>query len=207
MRLASFCLIALCAAAVAGGCTTTTDDGAAGSGGQAAPYTPEGNKKPISEGEACKMLSDAIEDAAGEVGKTEPCTVPVPQCPDYIRGSVPGKEACLQYDEGTILGCVEFYHSFTKCEEFKTRPCIIAYFKGSAPLGCPDAGTPDAGEDAPTEASNQDVQTQDVVSETADDVVTDDVVTDDVVTDDVVTDDVVTDDVVTDDVSQDVGQE
>ena len=95
--------------------------GTADSGNQAIPYTPKGNGKPISEADACKMLADAIESASEDVGKTEPCMVPIAPCPDLIRYSVPNGEQCLQYDEGSILGCVEFYHSFTTCEDFKIR--------------------------------------------------------------------------------------
>lgn len=200
MRLATLSLVALVAVALFGGCTTTSDDGSAGSGSQTAPYTPKGNNKPISEAEACAKLAEAIQDASGDVGKTEPCTVAIPQCPDYIRASVPGKEACLQYDEGTILGCVEFYHSFTKCEEFKTRPCIIGYFKGSAPLGCPEQ---DAGPDVVAEASDEDVQSPDAEPEAGDDATTDDAVADDVTVDDVTVDDVVTQDGAEQDASQD----
>jgi len=70
----------------------------------------------------------------------------MPDCPGYIRAS--GAPVCSEYDEGSVLGCADFYATFTSCGEFEKRPCHIHNIENSAPNGC-DA---DAGVDAEADA-------------------------------------------------------
>jgi len=155
MRLASFSIVALSLAAIMAGCSSNTDvSGGGGTGSTPQPYKPNPNGKSMNEAEACQTLFDSIMAQGQKLG----CTLTKPTCPGYIQSAVPGAEACLLYDQGTILGCKDFYSSFTSCDDFANRPCIIAYFKGSAPQGCPpkDAGADVTPSDGGLDATPQD---------------------------------------------------
>jgi hypothetical protein len=46
---------------------------------------------------------------------------------------------CLQYDEGTVQGCVAYYGMASSCDALAAAitNCEIAPIAGSAPKGCP----------------------------------------------------------------------
>jgi len=108
------------------------DDGVADAAEEASSgaYTPAPSGVAMSELEACTVLLDAVLENTDRLG----CTYTAPNCPDYIRGS--GAPICSEYDEGTVRGCADFYHVFTSCAEFQSRPCHIDVLLDSAPNGC-----------------------------------------------------------------------
>lgn len=114
------------------------------------PYEPAGNGVHTSEAEACQRMIQALDQRASELG----CVITYPSCPHYLRQSTNG--ACYEYDEGTIDSCVDFISKYPACEDFKRRPCVVAYFpESSCDEG--DAGTDaDAGDDAATESDAAD---------------------------------------------------
>jgi hypothetical protein len=135
------------AAVVAGGCTTSSDTtggagASGGAGGSGSSYTPTGNGKRIGEADACALLIKGVESNISRL-QCPPATMKA--CPEFIRSST--APACSEYDEGAIQGCVSYYGSYSSCADFAARPCLILYFKDSAPKGC--AAT-DGGTDAPT---------------------------------------------------------
>ncbi len=146
----SLILFASLMVAAAAGCSSSSDSGGAG-GGPQAPYVPKTNGVAMNEQDACESLVDAVSKAAGKLQ----CVVTVPACPNYIQSS--GAPVCSQYDEGSVLGCADFYATFTSCADFNNRPCEIHNIAGSAPNGCPA----DAGADAQPDAADTDAQDTD----------------------------------------------
>jgi hypothetical protein len=118
--------------------------GVAGTGDSGGYYQPTGNGKRIGEAEACDRLTKAVKSNYARLQ----CTSPVPTCPSYIRSSM--APACSEYDEGAVNGCVSYFGTYSTCEDFGNRPCIVLYFADSAPNGCPptEAGPDSPGADA-----------------------------------------------------------
>ncbi len=111
-------------------------------------FEPPGNGVPMQEAAACAALQKAEDDrrAALNCG-----AVTRPSCPGYLRK---GNEACLQYDQGTVQGCVDFILGQASCTDVSSNQCVVKALAGTAPNGCdpkPDAGA-DAGSDAGTDA-------------------------------------------------------
>lgn len=96
-------------------------------------FHPPGNGMPVAEASACTSLTDA--QTAHYMALGCPSTTRV--CPDFLR-SESGME-CLQYDEGAVNGCLQYYSDATTCKELSERAstCVVATITGSAPKGCP----------------------------------------------------------------------
>ncbi len=98
----------------------------------------------MGEAEACKALKDA-ESARRAALSCGPVTSP--SCPGYISA---GNEACSQYDQGTVQGCIDYVSKLTSCDALKPKNCVVKVLPGTAPNGCPppvDAGV-DSGIDS-----------------------------------------------------------
>ena len=130
-------------------CGCSSDESGGGGGG---PFAPPGNGVPMDEAPACDALQDAVSDRRAALG-CGPITLPA--CPGYLRKA---NEPCLDYDQGTVLGCAAYVGTLATCQELQTYQCVVKALPGSAPNGCPppvDAGVDapvDTGTDAPLDA-------------------------------------------------------
>lgn len=100
---------------------TTPDDGR---------VHPPPNGVRIDEDEACTRLSTAFRDQALALG----CSSTTRGCPDLLRSQF--VTACLQYDEGSVAGCVAYYRELTQCSELDPEMCVVTPYPGSEPAGC-----------------------------------------------------------------------
>jgi len=112
----------------------------------------------MSEADACQQLEAAQLKRIGELQ----CTLTVLECPGLLRNQVQGATACLEYDQGTVDACAEFYETLSSCSDFTSQPpCYVGYYN-DAPAGCP---TLDAGKEAQAEGSVEASAGQDASAE------------------------------------------
>ena len=95
-------------------------------------FHPPGNGTPVDESTACTTLTDAQTQHFMALG----CASTTRVCPDFLR-SQSGTD-CLQYDQGAVNGCLQFYSDAKTCQELSTAAgtCVVATIAGSAPKGC-----------------------------------------------------------------------
>ena len=96
-------------------------------------YYPPGNNTHISEAAACDALASA-QDARVQALK---CPITTRTCPSLLR--VEFLVACLEYDEGSVQGCIDYYQTKKTCPELKEAldSCVVTAFPGTEPYGCP----------------------------------------------------------------------
>ncbi len=119
------------------GSTSTSGGGAQGQGGEGdGKFHPPANGTPMSEEAACEALRDALQSELQSF-QASGCVMTLRTCPSLVQTI--GGEPCLQYDQGTIQGCVTYYQDSASCDELKTRSdsCAFEAIAGSAPGGCP----------------------------------------------------------------------
>lgn len=96
-------------------------------------HKPQPNGMRISEDAACTALENA------QTAKTQAlqCLITLRTCPSLVRVDYP--TACLEYDQGSVDGCVAYYNASTTCDDLKTRinDCLVSAYPGSEPAGCP----------------------------------------------------------------------
>lgn len=116
-----------------------SDDGTAAGGGNAGTggvddgkVHPPPNGVQISETEACELLQGAYSQRVTDLG----CgTKTVRTCPSFVR--VTYDPDCVQFDEGSVLGCVDHWNSITLCELLVEDDCVAKVYPGTEPAGCP----------------------------------------------------------------------
>ena len=117
------------------GCGSETGSGTTGALPDAddGKVRPAGNGKPMSEAAACTSLTDAQAQRSTAVG----CTSTGRVCPDFLRAQ--SAVECVQYDEGAVQGCIQFYNEATTCDAVRKAGeiCVVATIAGIAPKGCP----------------------------------------------------------------------
>jgi hypothetical protein len=115
-------------------CGSDGGSGGGGAGGEDGKYHPAGNGQHQSQADACDALSEA-QDAKS---KALACTTTSRPCPTLILVQVGGTE-CLEYDQGSVQGCVDYYDKQATCDELAKAvdACVVTSFPGSAPNGCP----------------------------------------------------------------------
>ncbi|HZO13239.1 MAG TPA: hypothetical protein VFB62_08265 [Polyangiaceae bacterium] len=117
-----------CACTVSG---SDDDDAPSGSGGNDTRFHPEANGTHMSETDACNQLRNAYESK-----KRALCGVAtVPTCPGFLRTQY--QPECMQYDQGTVSGCVQYYQGIQICEELIAEDCALVTYPETAPAGCP----------------------------------------------------------------------
>lgn len=126
-------LILVALAVPACGSDGTGAGGAGGSTGDGK-YHPPGNGQHMAQDAACDALSQA-QDARNTAMV---CTATSRPCPSLILVQVGGTE-CLEYDQGSVQGCVDYYDMQTTCDALAQAidNCVVTAFAGSAPNGCP----------------------------------------------------------------------
>jgi hypothetical protein len=117
------------------GCGGETGSGTTGSPPDAddGKIHPAGNGKPMSEADACKLLTDA----QTQQSMLLKCPSTTRICPDFLRAQ--SSLECVQYDEGAVQGCIKLYQEATTCSGVPEAAdiCVVATIAGSAPQGCP----------------------------------------------------------------------
>lgn len=90
----------------------------------------------MNEEAACEALRSALSSKLQSF-QASGCVMTVRTCPSLVQ--FVGGEPCLQYDQGTVQGCVTYFQESASCEELKTRAddCAFEAIDGSAPAGCP----------------------------------------------------------------------
>jgi hypothetical protein len=123
--LAVLCLLGPMACGGGGG-------GSGGGGGADGKYHPKGNGDPIAEADACGALATAIQAKFQSLS----CVGTTRQCPDFLRAQF---GSCLQYDEGTVQGCADYYAMQTSCDALESAisGCVVQPIDGSSGKGCP----------------------------------------------------------------------
>lgn len=111
-----------------------TNAGGGGSGGgDDGKYHPPGNGKPMSEADACSALSGAMDADHSALS----CPSTTRPCPQLLR--VEFTTSCLQYDQGSVQGCVDYFAAAQTCDALNAAiaACVVIPIDGSAPKGCP----------------------------------------------------------------------
>lgn len=106
-------------------------------------FQPDGGGALIDEAAACAQMTDAESKARAALG----CDKMKRDCPAYIRPA--GGADCFVYDQASVQGCVDLYDSFTSCDNFEQRPCLV-----TAKSNCDEPG-PDSGAAGASAAGGQ----------------------------------------------------
>jgi hypothetical protein len=95
-------------------------------------FHPMGNGTHITEANACTTLANAQSAAVGQLG----CAGTTRLCPDLLRAQF--VTACLEYDEGSVQGCIKYYSEATTCDELNKNigDCAITAFSNTMSAGC-----------------------------------------------------------------------
>ena len=121
--------------AFSSGCGADTTSGTTGDLPDAndGKFHPPGNGTPMSEATACTTRTDAQTPHYTAPGSASTTRV----CPDFLR-TQSGTE-CLQYDQGAVNGCLQFYSDAKTCMDLSKAAgtCVVATIASSAPKGCP----------------------------------------------------------------------
>jgi len=121
--MAAVCLLLGC-----GQAQETLPDGGDGGDGR---YHPAPNGVHTSEAEACEALHDAVSDKRLELG----CAKTLRPCPQFLW--VQFGTQCMEYDEGSVQGCVEYYAAWSSCDQMDETQCVVTAYPGTEPAGCP----------------------------------------------------------------------
>ena len=94
-------------------------------------YHPAPNGVHVSEDDACATVVAAFQDRALALG----CATTVRPCPNFLR--VQYTTACMEYDEGTAVGCADYFSERVDCAELVEDACVLEPYAGTEPAGCP----------------------------------------------------------------------
>ncbi len=96
---------------------------------------PPPNGVHTTENATCEALVAAYEARHQQLGCPASTTR---TCPNLIRAQV-GGVACMEYDEGSLQGCVAHYNAQATCEALGQALdlCVVASYPGTEPNGCP----------------------------------------------------------------------
>jgi hypothetical protein len=129
-RLAAFAMFPTILVALGCGGMPASSGGSGGDDGKVHPAT---NGTAISETVACSTLNMAQSAQITALA----CVATSVDCPDLLRFEF--GTACMEYDQGSVAGCVAYYATATTCDALQTAigVCAVAPVAGSAPTGCP----------------------------------------------------------------------
>ena len=93
---------------------------------------PPGNGTHETEAAACTALTNAQTAVRGKLS----CAGTSRTCPDFLRFTF--VTACLEYDQGSVAGCVAYYNQAKTCDELNQAitDCVITSFPGTMSAGC-----------------------------------------------------------------------
>ena len=102
-------------ASLACGSSTTSNTGAGGAGGMNdGKFHPPPNGVHTTEQTACSELTTALS-AKGAQLQMGGCVGTAPICPQFVR--VQSGLTCVEYDEGSVQGCISYYDMATSCAD------------------------------------------------------------------------------------------
>lgn len=95
-------------------------------------FHPPGSGMQAAEADACAALTAAQSQARTHLG----CAGTSRTCPDFLRAT--SGVACLQYDQGTVQGCIDYYNQAKTCDELNQHigDCVVAWFPDTMSPGC-----------------------------------------------------------------------
>jgi hypothetical protein len=96
-------------------------------------FHPPGNGMAMSESDACNTLTSAQSSRRQALG----CAGTTRTCPEFLRAQFTTE--CLQYDQGSVQGCVAYYEEKKSCVDLNMSvdECAVTPLAGTAPMGCP----------------------------------------------------------------------
>lgn len=135
--------ISCCAVALAPSFAGCGDGGGGSGGGSSSTSTTDGRVHPspngthTSEKDACDAL---IKEQQKQLLALH-CISTGQTCPSFLRSEF--QTACLEYDQGSVAGCIAYYDQQTTCDALKAAvdDCVITAYPGTEPAGCPTGGT------------------------------------------------------------------
>jgi hypothetical protein len=132
MRSCEF-LFFLGIAAIGSGCGSDTETTPPTPDAGDGRYHPPGNGVHTTEDGACQALTSAQNAKRLMLG----CVGTTRICPDLLRSEFTTQ--CLEYDQGSVQGCVDHYNKQTTCPEYTAavKDCVVTAFPGTEPAGCP----------------------------------------------------------------------
>ena len=94
---------------------------------------PEPNGQHVGEEAACDALLAGQESRILALG----CSITTRTCPSLLR--VMFVTACLEYDDGSVQGCIAHYKAQSTCEALSDAiaNCVVTAYPGTEPNGCP----------------------------------------------------------------------
>jgi hypothetical protein len=121
------------------GCDGGSSSGSAGSAGTTGTdggdgkYHPAPNGNHVTEKEACEALVDRQSSRLLDLS----CVGTGQTCPSFLRAQF--QTACMEYDRGSVDGCIAYYDQQASCEALKEAfdACVITAYPGTEPAGCP----------------------------------------------------------------------
>lgn len=96
-------------------------------------YHPPPNGTHISEEAACEALTSKQEKRLLELH----CVGTGQTCPSFLRSQF--QTPCMEYDEGSVQGCLDYYSKQASCQSLKDAidTCAVTPYPGTEPAGCP----------------------------------------------------------------------
>lgn len=93
--------------------------------------------KPSGERTTEALACDALTSGHSKLMLSLGCFGTSRTCPSMLRAQF--AEACLEYDKGSVDGCLAHYADQTSCEDLSAALdiCVVTAYEGSAPAGCP----------------------------------------------------------------------
>jgi hypothetical protein len=106
------------------------DDDDDGSGGTDTRYHAPPDGTHMGEMAACDALRNAFQDTAVQLK----CSKTVRTCPGFVRANY--DPDCVEYDQGSVQGCAEYYGSVASCQALVDTDCVVTVYPGTEPAGC-----------------------------------------------------------------------
>ena len=125
------CSMLACSALACGG---DADDDGTDPGPDDGLLHPPSNGVHISESEACSVLLGAY---TAQLDALD-CTITTTRtCPDLVRAMVKG-QACLEFDEGSVEGCIAHYNEQSDCQSLASalNYCAANAYAGTTSADC-----------------------------------------------------------------------
>ncbi len=133
--MARFLFCALAAALALGAACGGDDEGTSGTAQQGGmddgKLRPDPNGVHITEEEACDRLQSAYAQRRFDL---QCPSMTVQACPGFVR--VVYDPNCVEFDEGSVQGCIDHWNDTNLCDELAPDNCIATTYPGTVSAGC-----------------------------------------------------------------------
>jgi len=102
-----------------------------GAGGGDDRFHAQPNGVHTSETAACDTLRTAVEGRVLALG----CVKTLRPCPSFLTATY--QPECMEYDEGSVQGCVDYFNGINVCDDLDESQCVLTSYPGTQPAGCP----------------------------------------------------------------------